>query len=438
MPPLIAIIGRPNVGKSRLFNRILGTPTAIVDDISGVTRDRNYGDGTYRGRPFRLVDTGGLDPSATDEMMTLIRQQSKIAIAEADLLILLMDGRAGLTPLDKEIVRLLRGTTKPVFMAINKLDTPKLEPHIADFYGLGQGALYPVSAEHGLGLDELLEAIFPHLPQASQEEQSPIFPRIAIVGRPNVGKSTLINTFLGQDRMLVSNAPGTTRDSIDATVMYKGRSYLVVDTAGIRRRGRIERGIEGYSVARALRAMGRSDVVVLVLDALEFITEQDTKIAGLALRQGRACVILVNKWDLRSGDLNAHGQYTQELARRLPFLLWAPTLFGSALKPDSVSKLFPLIDDVADAFSKRVPTGQLNKFVQKILAENPLPLRSGKRGQSSRAAYMTQVATKPPAFAFFVGHPKDVSDNYIRYLENQLREEYGFIGCPIRILVRQK
>ena len=303
MPPLIAIIGRPNVGKSRLFNRILGTPTAIVDDISGVTRDRNYGDGTYRGRPFRLVDTGGLDPSATDEMLTLVRQQSEIAIAEADLLVLLMDGRAGVTPLDKEIVRLLRGTTKPVFIAINKLDTPKLEPHIADFYGLGQGALYPVSAEHGLGVDELLEAIFPHLPQVSQEEQSPIFPRVAIVGRPNVGKSTLINTFLGQDRMLVSNAPGTTRDSIDTTVKYEGRSYLVVDTAGIRRRGRIERGIEGYSVARALRAMGRSDVVVLVLDALESITEQDTKIAGLALRQGRACVILVNKWDLRSGDL---------------------------------------------------------------------------------------------------------------------------------------
>ena len=438
-PPVVAIIGRPNVGKSTLFNRVLGARTAIVDDVPGVTRDRNYADSVYQGRPFRLVDTGGLDPSATEGMLSLIRRQSQIAIAEADILILLMDGREGLSPTDEEIVSLLRGVTKPVYFAINKIDTPKSEALLADFYRLGQETLYPLSAEHGTGVDELLEAFLPLLPKSgdgTEPTESP--PRIAVVGRPNVGKSTLVNTLLGQDRLVVNDLPGTTRDAIDSMVSFRGRSYIFTDTAGIRRRGRIERGIEGYSVARAMRAMGRSDVALLLLDAVEGITEQDTKIAGLALKQGRACVLLVNKWDLQQGNGTARRQYELDLRRRLPFLPWAPVLFGSALKPDSISEVFPLVDQVVTAFTTRVPTGLLNKFLQGVIAENPLPVRRGKPTKAVKSVFMTQVATKPPVFALFVGHPQDVGKTYLRFLENRLREQYQFSGSPIRILVRQK
>jgi GTP-binding protein len=409
-----------------------------VDDVPGVTRDRNYADGSYRARPFRLVDTGGLDPTATDGMLALIRQQSQIAIAEADLLILLVDGRAGLTPADEELVGLLRGVAKPVFFVVNKIDTPKSEALLADCYRLGHDTLYPVSAEHGLGVAELLDAIYPFLPETGEEGEAGDIPRIAVVGRPNVGKSTLVNALLGHERVVVSEVPGTTRDSIDTLLTVQGRRYLFTDTAGIRRRGRIERGIEGYSVARALRAMGRSDVAVLLLDAVEGITEQDTKIAGLALRQGRACVIMVNKWDLRDGDTAARETYTGEVRRRLPFLPWAPVLFGSAIKPDSVSRLLPTIDRVIADYTKRVPTGPLNKFLQEIIATTPLPVRKGKPSKAVKSVFITQVATKPPAFALFVGHPEDLSKTYVRFLENRLREQYEFFGSPVRLLIRQK
>lgn len=438
MPPLIAIIGRPNVGKSTLFNRILGTRAAIVDDLPGVTRDRNYADSTYRGRPFRLVDTGGLDPSAQEGMLALIRQQAQIAIAEADILIVVMDGRTGLTPADEEIVALLRGSTKPVFFAVNKLDTPKSEPLLADFYRLGKDRLYPISSEHGLGVDDLLEAIIPLLPEPPPEDEQTDLPKVAVVGRPNVGKSTLVNALLGQDRVVVSEFPGTTRDAIDTQVTYQGRRYLLTDTAGIRRRGKVERGIEGYSVARALRAMGRSDVAVLLLDAVEGITEQDAKIAGLILKQGRACIVMVNKWDKKEGEPRAKDRFTSELHRRLPFLAWAPVQFGSALKATFATELFPVIDRVMSGFSHRIPTGSLNKFLQEIVVDHPLPVRKGKPQKAVRSVFMTQVATKPPVFALFVGRPEDVTKTYVRYLENRLRDRYPFPGTPLRILVRRK
>jgi GTP-binding protein len=304
---------------------------------------------------------------------------------------------------------------------------------------MGQETLYPISAEAGTGVDELLEAILPLLPVSGEgAEPAEPPPRIAIVGRPNVGKSTLINTLLGQERMVVSELPGTTRDSVDTTVCHRGRSYIFTDTAGIRRRGRIERGIEGYSVARAMRAMGRSDVALLILDAVEGITEQDTKIAGLALKQGRACLLLVNKWDLRQGDEAARRQYELDLRRRLPFLPWAPVLFGSALKPDSVSEVFPLVDQVVTAFTRRIPTGLLNKFLQEVIAEHPLPVRKGKPSKAVKSVYVTQVATQPPVFALFVGHPEDVGPTYLRFLEHRLRERFEFLGTSIRILVRRK
>ncbi len=436
--PLVAIIGRPNVGKSTLFNKILGTKTAIVDDVPGVTRDRNYADATYRGRKFRLVDTGGLEPSATDGMLALIRRQSELAIAEADILILLMDGRAGLTPPDHEVVRLLRGNTKPVFFAINKIDTPKADPLVADFYQLGKDELYPLSAEHGIGVAELLDAIYPLLPATDEAGELTQLPRIAVVGRPNVGKSTLVNAVLGQERVVVSDVPGTTRDPIDSLVVHDDRRYIFTDTAGIRRRGKIDRGIEGYSVMRSLRAIGRSDVAVLLLDGVEGVTEQDTKIAGAILKQGRACILLVNKWDLRAGDAEARAQYELELRRRFPFLTWAPVLYGSALKPGALRQLFPTINDVHAMFTKRIPTGMLNTWLQEILVTHPLPVRKGKPSKVTKSAFITQVATKPPVFALFVGHPQDITPAYLRYLENQLRDTYGFAGTPLRLLVRKK
>ncbi len=435
--PVIAIIGRPNVGKSTLFNRILGGRSAIVDDIPGVTRDRNYADSSYQGRPFRLVDTGGLDPGAKDGMLALIKQQSQIAIAEADLLILVLDGRAGLTPPDEEIVTLLRRTRTPVLLAVNKIDTPKLEPLLADFYRLGKDGIYPVSAEHGIGVDDLLEAVLPRLPAPSLDDQAEgaRMPRVAIVGRPNVGKSSLLNTVFGGERVLVSEIPGTTRDAIDTVATYEGRSYLFTDTAGIRRRGRIDRGVEHYSVARALEALGRSDVAVIVLDAVEGLAEQDTKIVGQAVQKGRGCVLFVNKWDAIPDGPAAQKAYLAQVRRRVAFLRWAPVLFGSAVTREGIGELFSAIDRVMTAFSKRIPTGSLNKHLQQLIEKNPLPL---PRGRSARSVFMTQVATKPPTFAFFVGRPQDVTPAYLRYLENGIRERYDFAGVPIRILVRQK
>ncbi len=438
-PPLVAIVGRPNVGKSTLFNRMLGKRNAIVDDLPGVTRDRNYADASYRGRPFRLVDTGGLDPSSTDSMLSLIRQQSQIAIAEADVLIFVMDGRAGLTPADEEIVTLLRRVKKPVFYAINKVDTPTAEGLMSDFYRLGKDTLFPTSAEHGVGVDDLLEAVYPLLPQQNAEAGPTAVTRVAVVGRPNVGKSTLINTLLNEERMVVSDVPGTTRDPIDTAVVYEGRQYILTDTAGIRRRGRIEQGeVEGFSVQRAMNAMGRSDVAVLLMDGVEGITEQDTKIAGLILKQGRACVLFINKWDLRAADPEARAKYELELRRRYRFLPWAPIVYGSAIKPKTVNHLFPQIDQVMAAFTHRVPTGALNRFLQEIMVVHPLPVRRGKPNKAVKSVFMTQVATKPPTFALFVGHPDDITKIYIRFLEKQIREKYGFPGAPVRILVRQK
>ncbi|UVT16291.1 MAG: ribosome biogenesis GTPase Der [Nitrospira sp.] len=437
--PLVAIIGRPNVGKSTLFNKILGAKIAIVDDVPGVTRDRNYADATYRNRKFRLVDTGGLDLSSSNSMLNLIRRQSEMAIAEADILIVLLDGRSGLTPPDHEVVRLLRGVTKPLFYAINKIDTPKSDPLLADFYRLGTDQLYAVSAEHGLGVAELLDAIYPLLPSADESGELEQLPRVAVVGRPNVGKSTLVNALLGEERVVVSDVPGTTRDPVDSLVTHDDQRYIFTDTAGIRRRGKVDRGVEGYSVLRSLRAIGRSNIAVLLLDGVEGVTEQDTKIAGAILKQWRACILLINKWDLRAGDAKAKQEYDLELRRRFPFLTWAPILYGSALKPEStVRRLFPLLKDVHTMFTKRVSTGVLNTWLQKILVTHPLPARKHKPSAVTKSAFITQVATKPPVFALFVGHPEDLTPAYLKYLENQLRETYQFTGTPLRLLVRKK
>ncbi len=431
--PLVAIVGRPNVGKSTLFNRIVGHRTAIVDDVSGVTRDRNMAECDYQNRIFTLVDTGGLDLTTEDVIVEQIKYQTQTAIEEADLVIAVMDGRAGLSPMDADLAKLLRPVTKPVFLAINKIDTPQAEPLLADFYQLGIKNIFPISAEGGLGVDELLEALLPYLPQAPEDQVQTEVPRIAVVGRPNVGKSTLVNSILGEQRLIVSDIPGTTRDPIDSMVTLHGQRYLFTDTAGLRRRGKIDRGIEGYSVVRAIRALGRSDVAVLVLDGVEGVTEQDTKIAGLINKQGRGCIILVNKWDLRAGDPEAYPTYNQELARRFPFFAYVPVVFGAATQPETLTRLFPKIDQVVADFSKRIQTRKLNLFLQELLEKNPISL---VRGNPKKSVFITQVATKPPTFALFVKSAQKVPASYLRYLENSIRTEYGFEGIPLRMLLR--
>ncbi len=432
--PLVAVIGRPNVGKSTLFNRILGTRNAIVDDRPGVTRDRIYAECTYQGRRFQLVDTGGLDPTSTEGILGLVRRQSQIALAEADIVLVIMDGRTGLTPLDRDIVNELHGVDKPTFWVINKIDSPTLEPLLADFYHLGKHTLFPISAEHGTGVDELLEA-FLHLLPVFDDDLAETATRVAVIGRPNVGKSTLVNTILGEERVLVSNVPGTTRDPVDTHLKRDGQQFLFTDTAGLRRRGRVEPGIEGYSVARTMKALGRSDIGVLLLDGVEGVTEQDTKIAGLIQKQGRGCIMLVNKWDLRRDQPEAKGKFSSELQRRFPFFTFVPILFGSALAPKTIEHLFKAITQVMKTFSYRVPTSRLNQFLQKALADNVIPT---KRGNPLKSLFITQVAVKPPTFALFVGKSVLLTPGYLRYLENQLRATFGFEGTPLRILVRKK
>ena len=431
--PVVVIVGRPNVGKSTLFNRIVGHRTAIVDDVSGVTRDRNMAECDYQNCMFTLVDTGGLDLNAEDLIVSQIKEQTKMAMAEADLVIAVMDGRVGLSPLDSELAALLRPLTKPVFLAINKIDTPKSEPLMADFYQLGMKDIYPISAEGGMGVDELLEALLPYLPQMPDELDQSETPRIAVVGRPNVGKSTLVNAILGERRLIVSDIPGTTRDPIDSLLVREGQNYIFTDTAGIRRRGRIDRGLEGYSVVRAMRALGRSDVAVLVLDGIEGVTEQDTKIAGLINKQGKGCVILVNKWDVREHDPEAHPAYNLALSRKFPFFAHVPVVFGAAVQAETLPGLFSKIDQVVNYYSKRIQTRKLNLFLQQLLEKNPISLH---RGNPKKSMFMTQVATKPPTFALFVKGAEKIPTAYLKYLENSIRAEYGFQGIPINILLR--
>lgn len=439
--PIVAIIGRPNVGKSTLFNRILGSRVAIVEDIPGVTRDRNYAEATYSGHPFILVDTGGLDPTAafSDGILSQVKAQTEHAIKEADILIMLFDGREGVTPLDQEITSLLRRLKKPIFYAINKIDTPKSEPLTAEFYRLGIKTLFPVSAEHSKGVDELLEAIEPLLPPRSEAEESKeaaaAVPRVAVVGRPNVGKSTLINALLGENRLVTDATPGTTRDAIDSLVRHNDKSYHFIDTAGIRRRGKIERGVERYSLSRAQTAIERCDVAVVVLDATEGIVEQDTKIIGEALKARKGCLILVNKWDLRQHDAKAVERIRVELKRRLSFIPYAPILFISALKATPVKEIFEKIDAIVTAYSRRISTGALNRAFEQAVTAKPPSQRSGK---VVKLNYITQAETRPPTFVIFSNRPEQVKEPYLRYLENFLRQTFDFTGTPLAIRLRKK
>ncbi len=434
--PTVAILGRPNVGKSTLFNRVLARRQAIVENLPGVTRDRHYAETDWHGRGFRLIDTGGLDPTAQAGMLALVRHQSEQAITEADVLVCLFDGRDGLTPLDEEIVERLRKQKKPVFYAVNKVDTVGGKALVSEFYQLGITPLYPVSAEQGQGVAELFDHVVASLPAPGTEAPAAdALPKIAILGRPNVGKSTLLNALSGQERVLVDAAPGTTRDAIDEVVEHKGRSYLFVDTAGIRRRGKIDKGVERYSVARALDAMERCDVALLVIDAGEGIVDQETKLAGQIIDAGKGLVLLINKWDMRAGSVEAKTAMESEIARCFSYVPSPVMLFTSGLTKQGVSKIFGQVNRVLDGCNLRITTGELNRLVRRLMEKKPPPSDKGRR---VKLFYLTQASVKPPTFVLFTNRPVGVKPAYLRFIEHQLRAQFGFFGTPIRFVLRQR
>jgi len=433
--PVVAIVGRPNVGKSTLYNRILGRRAAIVDPSPGVTRDRNYGRAIWGDTPFLLVDTGGFEPAPTDELPQQIREQAQLALEEADAIIAVGDGKEGLLPADAVLIEILRHADKPVFFVVNKIDVPAHEERTYEFYRLGLGKIYPVSAEHGLGVADLMEDVLELLPRAEAHEAPEELTRVAVVGRPNVGKSSLINALLGEERLIVCETPGTTRDAIDTIISRNGRQYLFVDTAGIRRKGRVSLRVEKYSVIMALKSIERCDVALVLLDATAGITDQDARIAGYAYDVGRACILAVNKWDLVRESASLREEFTERIRNKMKFLVFSPVLFISATSGLNLPRLFPTTDQVMEAYSKRIPTAELNRLLETALKCHQ-PARF--RGREVKMNYMTQVGTRPPQFVIFTNYPEGVHFSYTRYLQNQLRDSYGFTGTPLLIHYRRK
>jgi len=434
MTSIVAIVGRPNVGKSTLFNRIIRTRKAIVENEPGVTRDRNYGEARWNDRSFTIIDTGEFEPVSRDRLPAQIQEQIQLAIDESDLILFLMDGKEGITSADQEIVRLLRAQDKPVIYSVNKIDGPNHEGRVFDFYALGVDRVFSVSASHGYGVGELLDELARELPESASpidEERT----RVAVVGRPNVGKSSWINRVLGQQRLLVDDRPGTTRDAIDTPFEIGSRKYLLIDTAGIRRKKKISLRLEKYCVVEALKSIDRCDVALFLLDAFEKVTEQDARIGGFIQEKGRACVIAVNKWDQVKKDNTTVSSYTKEIREGLKHLNYAPIVFISALTGQRVRKTLDLIDLVAVAHQKRVATGRLNAFLRDAVQKVPPPVRKRRRG---KIYFMTQASTKPPTFVAFVNDPGVIHFSYERYLLNQIREQLGFEGTPIRIYFRPR
>ncbi|MDD5101103.1 MAG: ribosome biogenesis GTPase Der [Syntrophales bacterium] len=436
MKPIIAIIGRPNVGKSTLFNRLSGRSKAIVIDEPGATRDRNYSDCEWNDRPFTLIDTGGFEPTSAVEILVQMREQTKLAVEEADIILFLMDGRDGLTASDQEIARLLRMTDKKVFFVVNKIDGPRHEAMVSEFYRLGIEKFYAISAQHGQGIDELMDALSENLPadgSGREAEENRI--RIAVVGRPNVGKSSLVNRILGYERTISNPVPGTTRDAIDTPFTRDGQNFLLIDTAGIRRKSRISLTLERYTIVQTIKAIDRADIALLLLDAQEGISEQDVKIAGIALERGTACILVVNKWDLVEKDNRTFGTYVEKIRYNSKFLEFAPIIFVSALSGQRVTKIFGLVERVYAQYTKRVETGELNRKIREIIEMNPPP---GRRSRPHVFNYITQVAIKPPTFVLFVRDPDAIHFSYERYLINRIRDAFGFEEVPIRLFFRNK
>ncbi len=434
--PVVAIVGRPNVGKSTLFNKIAGKRIAIVEDTPGVTRDRLYTDAEWNGITFTMIDTGGIEPVSTDHILTEMRNQAQVAIDTADVIVLVVDVREGMTATDKDVANMLIRSGKEIVIACNKCDTPGEPPlQLYDFYNLALGEPIPVSGVHGSGVGDLLDEICKHFPEDTEEEEEEDVIKIAVVGKPNAGKSSLINRILGENRVIVSPIAGTTRDSIDTRYEKDGDKFLIIDTAGMRKRGKIEENIERFSVIRALSSVDRADVVLIMVDATEGVTEQDTKIAGYAHEQGKACIICVNKWDLIEKDTKTMNNFRLEVQEGLSYMLYAPILFISAKTGQRVDKIFEMAKYVANQSAMRVSTGMLNDVLNDATSRVQPPSDKGKR---LKIFYITQASVKPPTFVIFVNDKKLAHFSYIRYLENQLRNTFGFEGTPIRFIIRER
>ena len=432
---VVAIVGRPNVGKSTLFNRILGQRRAIVEDYPGVTRDRNYAEVTRFDRPFWLVDTGGFEPETDEPILAQMRLQSQFAIEEADLILFVLDGREGVTPADHDVAALLRQSDKPVIYVVNKVDGERDELHAAEAYTLGIDAFETVSAEHGRGIDALMRQVLAALPEAAAKGREDELVRLAVIGRPNVGKSSLVNRLLGFERVVVNPLAGTTRDSVDTPFTFNRRRYLLVDTAGIRRKGRVSAKTEKFSVIQALKSMEQADVVLVLVDAVEGVTDQDVTVAGYAHDKGRAVILVVNKWDLVAKDERTAGRYVESLRMAFKFLPQAPVVFVSALTGLRVSKIMGVVEEVIGEYRRQLPTARLNSVLQEAFEAHPPALVRGRR---PRFFYATQVGHSPPTFLVFVSHPEDFHFSYERYLINRLREAFDLGKTPLRLVLRQR
>lgn len=435
MKPLVAIVGRPNVGKSTLFNRLIGSRTAIVEDTPGVTRDRLYGDAEWENKVFTVIDTGGIETGKNDKMLDRIKKQAEMAIEEADIILFVVDGRAGVSLDDQEIALMLRKTNKNIILVVNKIEDYSKPDQLFDFYTLGLGEPYPISASHGMNTGDLMEKIVSYFPDNSDEIHDPDTIKMAVVGRPNVGKSSLVNTIIGRERVIVSDIPGTTRDAIDSTIIHNNQQYVIIDTAGIRRKGKIFENTERYSVIRSLRAVDRSNVVLMVIDAKEGVTEQDKRIVGYAHEQGKGIVLVINKWDLIEKDEKTLHKFEKKIRDELLFLHYAPIIFISAKTGQRVNKILDIVDFVAEQQNHRVTTSALNEVIKEATQLNPTPSDKGKR---LKIFYATQASVAPPTFVMFVNEPELLHFSYRRFIENKIRESFGFQGTPIHFIVRKR
>ncbi len=434
--PIVAIVGRPNVGKSTLFNALAGGMISIVENTPGVTRDRIYADVNWLNRSFTIIDTGGIEPDTSDIILSQMREQAVIAIDTADVIVFVTDVRQGMVDADQQVADMLRRSRKPVVLCVNKVDNFKQQQtDVYEFYNLGLGDPYPVSAEGKQGLGDMLDAVIAGFPEKDEEEEADERPKVAIIGKPNVGKSSIINRLLGEDRVIVSDIAGTTRDAVDTVIRRNGREYVFIDTAGLRRKSKIKEDIERYSIIRAVSAVERCDVAVVVIDAQEGITEQDAKIAGIAHDRGKGLIIAVNKWDAVEKDDKTMRTYTEKIRSTLSFAFYAEILFISAVTGQRLPKLFETIDTVLDNQSRRIATGVLNEVLMDAVAMQQPPSDKGKR---LKVFYMTQVAVGPPTFVVFVNDKKLMHFSYQRYLENRLRDAFGFGGTNLRFILRER
>ena len=434
--PILAIVGRPNVGKSTLFNTLAGEKISIVEDYPGVTRDRIYADVTWLNQSYSLIDTGGIEMDAKDHMLKHMREQAGIAIDTADVILFIVDVRQGLTDADAKVADMLRRSGKPIVLVVNKVDSfDKYMPDVYEFYNLGIGDPHPISATSKLGIGDMLDSVSEWVAVENMEKEEDDRPKVAIVGRPNAGKSSLINKLLGEERVIVSNVAGTTRDAIDTEISHNGKDYVFIDTAGLRRKSKIKEAIERYSIIRTVAAIERSDVVILMIDAVEGVTEQDAKIAGIAHDRGRGLIIAVNKWDAIEKNNATVKEYTKKIHDILSFVPYAEILFISALTGQRVKIIFDRLETVIQNHAMRIQTGVLNEILAEAVAMQQPPSDKGKR---LKLFYITQVSTKPPTFVLFVTKKELMHFSYQRYIENRIRETFGFVGTPIRIFIRER